>query len=172
MKKYPIPTHLKNILKIDESLSDMDNIAGKIVCNCGCEKFRIMQNEDKEYNSSLPYEEQDGIKVNAICEKCGKTLLLFDQAAQGYDGFVCHLCKTASDESLTPLKCKTCGEGVFGVTMEIEVEDEEQFIEECVTESPDEFSPEDFVDAFNWITVNVHCESCGNEEEWISLELS
>ena len=172
MKKYPIPTHLKNIFEIDENLSDMNNISGKIVCNCGCEKFRIMQNEDMEYDSSLPYGEQDGIKVIAVCEKCGKTLLLFDQATQGYDGFVCHDCKTASDESLTPLKCKKCGEGAFGVKMEIEVEDKEQFIEECVNEYPDEFSPEDFVDAFNWITVNIHCENCENEDEWISLELS
>lgn len=172
MKNYPIPTHLKNIFEIDESLSDMNNLSGKVVCNCGCAKFRIMQNEDKEYDSSLPYGEQDGIKINAVCEQCGKILLLFDQATQGYDGFVCHDCKTASDESLTPLTCKKCGERVFSVKMEIEVEDQEQFIEECVTDNPDEFSPEDFVDAFNWIVVNIHCESCENEEEWIDLELS
>lgn len=172
MEKYPIPTHLKEILDVDESCSDQNDVDGKIVCTCGCEKFRIMQNEDAEYDDSLPYGEQDGMKINAICEKCGKTLLLFDQATQGYDGFVCHDYKTAPDEKLTPLRCKKCGKEVFRVKLGIEVEDRAQFIEECVADAPDEFAPEDYVDAFNWITVDFLCEDCKNADEWISLELS
>lgn len=172
MEKYPIPTHLKDILNVDESRSDLHDIEGKIVCTCGCEKFRIMQNEDHNLSNSLPYGVWDGIKINAICEKCGKTSLLFDEATQGYNGFVCHDFKTAPDEKLTPLRCKMCGKEVFSIKLGIEVEDKEQFIEECVTEYPDEFSPEDFVDAFNWITVDICCEDCKKNDEWLSLELS
>lgn len=172
MEKYPIPTHLVNILKVNEKHSDLRTINGRIICNCGCEKFRIMQNEDREYDSTLPYGEEDGMKITAVCEDCRKTMLLFDEATQGYNGFVCHDCKTAKDESLSLLKCKKCGEHAFKVIMGIEAEDQEQFIEECVEESPEEFVPEDFVNAFNWITVTVQCTSCCSEDEWVSLELS
>lgn len=172
MGNYPIPTHLIHILKADTKHSDMHNINGEIVCTCGCEQFQIMQNEDAEYDSTIPYGEQEGIKINAICEKCGKTLLLFDQATQGYDGFVCHDFKTAKDESLTRLTCRKCGQDVFQVRMCIEVEDQEQFIEECVMEYPDEFSEDNYVDAFNWITVTLHCVNCDDKNEWINLELS
>lgn len=172
MEKYPIPTHLKDILDVDEACSDIHNIEGKIVCSCGGEKFRLLQNEDYKCSDFLPYGEMDGIKIKSICEKCGKIYLLFNQATQGFDGFVCHDFKTASDDKLTSLKCEKCGKEVFSVKLGIEVEDKEQFIEECVTVNPDEFSPEDFVNAFNWITVDVCCDGCKKEREWISLELS
>lgn len=172
MKKYPIPTHLKNIFDVDKSCSDMHDLSGVIICTCGCEKFRIMHNNDRKYDHSIPYYQQDSMKINAICEKCGKTLLLFDGATQGYDGFVCQDGKTASDESLTLLNCQKCGKELFRIKLDIEVEDEEQFVEECVTEYPDRFSPEDFVDAFNWITVTVLCDCCKTVDEWVSLELS
>ena len=45
-------------------------------------------------------------------------------------------------------------------------------MEECVAEYPYEFAPEDFVDAFNWITVTVQCDACNNVDEWINFELS
>lgn len=170
--EYPIPTHLKSILKVDKTLSDLNHIDGKVICNCGCENLKIMQNEDREYNESLSYMEQEGLEIIAICEECERKLLLFDEATQGYTGFVCHECKTPKYESLTGLKCKKCGADVFDVMLGIEVEDREQFIEECVAESPDEFSADDFVNAFNWITVTVHCVNCGNRNEWVSLELS
>ena len=54
----------------------------------------------------------------------------------------------------------------------IEAEDQEQFIEECVMEYPDEFSEDNYVDAFNWITVTLHCVNCDDKNEWINLELS
>jgi len=172
MEIYPVPNHLKSILKVDEDLSDMHDLDGKIVCTCGCQKFRIMHNNDRKYDDSLNYREQDGLKINAICSKCGKKHLLFDEATQGYGGFVCHDHKTADDKTLTGLKCKKCGADMFSVMIGIEAEDKEQFIEECVTEYPDEFSLEDFIDSFDWITITVRCESCGNVDEWISLELS
>lgn len=172
MEGYPLPRHLEGILEIDEKRSDMSEILGETVCPCGCRFFEIFQNEDAEYDSSKPYGEQDGMKINAICTGCGRTLLLFDQALHGYDGFVCHDFVTARDESLTPLKCFKCGRGVFSVTIGIESEDKEQFIEECVNDAPDEFEPEDYVDAFGWITVDVLCKNCGCKNDWISLELS
>lgn len=169
---YPIPTHLKNILIVNESETDSSNLNGKIVCDCGCEHFSILHNEDREYDSKLKYWEQDGLKVVAVCDKCKKKHLVFDEATQGYNGLVCGDCKTASDDSLTYLKCPKCGSDIFSMTIDIEIEDKEQFIEECVNEYPDRFSPEDYIDSFDWITINIRCKKCAYEYEWISLELS
>lgn len=170
--EYPIPTHLRDIFKVDEQHSDQTELRGKIVCPCGCEIFKIMHNEDREWDDSLPYGEQVGLKINTICVKCNQTLLLFDQATQGYDGFVCYDFKTASDDSLSSLTCEKCGVSMFHVKLVIEVEDKEQFMEECVADAPDAFKPEDYVDAFNWITVTVRCAACDYENDWIDLELS
>ena len=57
--------------------------------------------------------------------------------------------------------------------MEIEVEDREQFIEECVEFEPERFVPDDYVDAFNWIVISAECAECGDyREKWVDLELS
>jgi len=35
----------------------------------------------------------------------------------------------------------------------------------------EEFKPDDWTEAFSWITIKVICNSCGEEnEEWISYE--
>lgn len=172
MNNYPIPTHLKNIFEIDESASNNYAISGKIVCDCGCNKYNIYHNDNREYDHSVPYSEQEGLKIVVKCVKCEKEHLLFDQATHGYDGFVCHDLKSADNESLELFKCKPCMSEVFLINVDIEVEDLEQFIDECVTEFPDEFSPEDYVNAFNWIVISLTCSECNETIEWINLELS
>ena len=170
---YPIPTHLKTIFKVNEAESNKDNLNGKIVCECGCDCFSIFHNLDRKYDKSLRYNEQDGLKVIAVCKNCKKKHLIFDEATQGYNGYVCRDCITAQDESLVKLMCKKCGSEIFSMVVEIELEDKEQFIEECVSIEPDRFTPDDYIDAFDWITIDVTCKNCGEEDsDWISLELA
>ena len=47
----PIPTHLKDILIVDESKIDANSICGTISCTCGCGdmKLKIYANERKGY---------------------------------------------------------------------------------------------------------------------------
>lgn len=172
MNHYPIPTHLKNILEIDENESNNYVISGKIVCDCGCNKYNIYHNKNREYNYSVPYREQEGLKIVIRCIECEKEHLLFDQATQGYGGFVCHDLKSADNERLELFQCESCMAEAFLIKVDIEVEDFEQFIEECVTEFPEEFSPEDYVDAFNWIVISLICNECDKIIEWVNLELS
>ena len=47
-----------------------------------------------------------------------------------------------------------------------------QFIEECVEEFPEDFSPEDYIDAFNWIVISLTCDKCNEKKELVNLELS
>ena len=39
-------------------------------------------------------------------------------------------------------------------------------------ESPEVFAPEDYVDAFNWIVINLKCNVCYNIHELVNMELS
>lgn len=172
MNIIPIPTHLKHILKIDENKSNKEEVAGKIVCSCGCNKFHIFHNINREYDHSIPYSEQDGLKVLIKCIECENSYILFDEATQGYNGFVCHDCKTANDENLEIFKCESCGAYSFKIDLDIEAEDYEQFIEECVEEFPEDFSPEDYIDAFNWIVISLTCDKCNEKKELVNLELS
>ena len=110
--------------------------------------------------------------ITAKCSKCGDTELLFDQAKHGYDGFVCHSFRSADKNALKHVKCEKCGGEIFSADISIEVEEKEQFIEECVNEYPEEFSEEDFADAFGWFTLTAKCAKCGLNNEVIDLELS
>ena len=172
MKSYPIPTHLKNTFEIDENESNNYAISGKIVCNCGCNKFKIYHNMNREYNHSVPYSEQEGLKILIRCIECEKEHLLFDQATQGHDGFVCHDLVSANNDHLELFQCGSCMSEAFIIKVDFEAEDLEQFIEECVTEFPEEFSPEDYVDAFNWIVITLTCNECNEIIELVNLELS
>ena len=168
----PIPTHLKTIFRVNENETNASNLSGSIVCDCGCEYFTILHNENRQYDPSMRYSEQDGLKVVAICNNCRKKHLIFDEATQGYNGLICGDFKTALDSCLSDYICHKCGSTIFSISLDIEIEDKEQFIEECVNEYPDKFSPDDYIDAFDWITISVCCKKCSKEIEWISLELS
>ena len=168
--EYPVPRHLRALLRIDTKHSNAAHIGGTVVCKCGCERFGILHNADAPYDDSLPYGAHPGMKIKGICADCGAAHLLLDAAVHGYDGFVCHDYKSALDSSLTPLQCGKCGAGTFGIRLDIEAEDREQFIAECVSDAPDEFVPEDYVDAFGWITVTVTCDACHRKDTWIDLE--
>ena len=85
----PIPTHLKAIFRVNEHETNASNLSGSIVCDCGCKYFTILHNENRQYDPSMSYSEQDGLKVVAICNNCRKKHLIFDEATQGYNGLVC-----------------------------------------------------------------------------------
>lgn len=163
--KYPVPTHLREIYKLDMDKTEPDWLFGKLQCTCGCGQFRMLHNncEDREHS----------LKLQADCAGCGKRWLVLDEALQGYDGFVCHDGSSAPDSELRGYFCPSCGQMHVTVTLAIEPEDFEQFREEILSEYPDEFTAEDYVDAFGWITVSLACTACGCQENgWVDLELS
>lgn len=146
--EYPIPTHLKHLLKVDMSKSDSNYLSGSIVCECGCDRFSIQHNENRKYDPQIPFDEQDGLKVIVNCKECEIEYVLFDESKHGFNGFVNEDCRTASNDSLNELSCKTCGSRYFFVNVGIEAEDKNQFVEECVNEFPERFTAEDYVDSF------------------------
>lgn len=177
-KKLPIPRHLEEIYHAEIQLSDENNLEGSIKCTCGCSSFKI-----KTFSSSYRQERCIGVEkykngfalvLYGVCENCSKEWLLFDLSKHGYDGFVCHDGMELSENTkLKVYTCPECDGKSFGISLGIETEDQEQFMEEVVDEFPDEYEEEDYVDAFNWLTVSLECRGCKCRlNQWLDIELS
>ena len=171
---YPIPRHLTEILRVSDF--DGNNLDGKIVCTCGCNSFGIKYFGGILSDGGLSvekYGERYALVVKAVCRDCGKEWLIFDLSKHGFDGLVNESGVAVPEESLIRYSC--CDDSVYEIEVGIETEDPEQFIEEVVNEefSDGKFSPEDYVDAFDWLVVHLKCTTCGKEfKDWINLELS
>lgn len=171
----PIPTHLQNFLMVNSLKSDMNNVEGRLCCSCGCQGFKIKAFDIDENNHASVgrYNDDYAMKISTDCCNCGKNLLLFDMSKHGYDGFVCGDGTTVPNEKLIPFYCDKCQSNNFEVSLLIEAEDKEQFIEEVISTEPDRFTVDDYVDAFNWIVISLKCNKCNHEiKNWIDLELS
>jgi len=171
----PIPTHLKDILLVDEKEFDGNSICGKIGCTCGCRniKLNIYANEHKDYIGVKKYKDNYGFRIAGTCGECGKQFDIFDMAKHGYDGFVCQDGISVEDTDLWGVTCGKCQGDMFDVNIEIELEDQEQFVEEVVEDAPEKYAPEDYVDAFNWFNASLQCKKCGRKmHNWVSLETS
>jgi ribosomal protein S27E len=170
----PIPKHLESILKpIGESNNEFE-VTGKIVCDCGTENFTI-----EIVGDDVDYQKDNVIKVTEIdenyflivkvkCNDCGKEHLIFDNDYHGWNGFVC-----GGDSRNLPRPdtknwaCNKCQHANHSLIVSIHSQGQEDFIEE----GGEEFDPNDWVEAFDWITIKTTCKSCGEtNDEWISYE--
>lgn len=151
----PVPTHLQKYLTPVGNKNSEYEVKGKIHCACGNESFKIFESNDRQI-------------IKLLCRQCGREILLFDAGKHGWEGFVCNddfLDRTLPFEKYI---CSKCGEASFGVTVHILSQGKEDFSEEC---DDDSFSPEDWVNAFEWITVSLLCSECKfSEKEWLDFE--
>jgi hypothetical protein len=141
--------------------------------------FCQMESTEQLGNGKIFYFKNDSFEVLHNAEKnliklknasCGE-ITLFDAAKHGYDAVVCGL-KINQSEELLPFTCTDCGGGMFRVFMSFQSQGKETFIKEVVAENP-AFKPEDWVDAFDWITVNLECAGCGRHlDGWLEYETS
>ena len=153
----PIPTHLQPFLLPVGTDNDEFEVTGIVRCPCNCEEFEVFECCGRHI-------------VKLICKKCGREILLFDAGKHGWDGFVCQ--NDFLDRSEPPVKftCPKCGSDAFRITVRISSQGKQDFEEECLAHD-DSFSIEDWVDAFEWITVSLSCGKCGREEDdWLDLE--
>lgn len=172
---FPIPRHLIKIYKVNSNSSDEHNLEGHIHCDCGCQQFEILifADMDNDNPQVCEYEDDYAFVIKSICKDCKKEWLLFDMFRHGYNGYVCHDGVTVPDSKLKEYVCPECKNRFFEIAVGIELEDKEQFIEEIVEEDPDNFSEEDYVDAFNWINIDIKCCCCDRQSKnWISFETS
>ena len=156
-KTFPIPQHLQTILiPIGEENSEFE-VAGKIKCSCDCESFEVLESNGKQL-------------VKAICKKCKKEFVLFDNGKHGWNGFVCGDDFLDREVPFNQSICSECEEDAFNITINIHSQGKEDFEEECLS-NDDSFTLEDWVNAFEWITISLSCIKCGfTDKDWLDLE--
>lgn len=170
-----VPKHLKKILRVNE-YDNRGTISGQIVCECGQKTFGIKYFGEiyrpgcigmSEYNGKYAH------TVKAVCRVCGKEWELYDFAKHGYDGLICGDGISVPDSELVDVAAND--ERDFEINMSIEFDDEEQFIEEVVENPPDgmEFAPEDRVNIWSWIIIDLKCAESGRTlEGFVDSELA
>ena len=172
----PIPRHLLKVFQADTDKCDEYNLEGKICCDCGCDSFQIKIFADLKCGAEphvCKYQDDYALVIKAVCRDCKKEWLLFDMSQHGYNGYVCHDGLPVPDTELKIFACPECGEDLFEIAVGIEVEDQAQFIEEVVEYEPEHFSKEDYVDAFDWINIDIKCPHCKKQiKGWINFETS
>lgn len=171
---FPIPKHLKDILKLTGNDNNEFKINGKIVCECGCEKFTIkIVGDDADYNSYKVIRVADiegfGFLIIKIkCNNCDKKYLVFDNDYHGWNGFVCGGDNREEKRPKTrDWHCNKCQKTDHSLMISIYSEGQEDFIEEA----GDQFDKEDWTEAFGSINLKVDCNVCGGKnDEWLSYE--
>lgn len=165
------PKHLEKIYHP----TDNECLEGNIICECGCKTFGIKFFGEvlEEQIGIEKYQEKYAQTVKAECSCCGKEYLLYDFARHGYDGLICEDGAIVPDEMLKPL---AIGEDdSFEIQMQIEVDDEEQFLEEVVNYTPlnNRFSLDDRMSIWSWVVINLTGAKSGKKySDWVDEELA
>lgn len=147
----PIPTHLQSILfPLGDNNSECE-VTGIIKCHCGSECFEISESNERQM-------------LKIVCNKCKNEFVLFDSGKHGWNGFVCRNDFLDREIPLEKVCCSKCGESNFRITLHISSQGKEDFAEECLANG-DSFSQEDWVNAFDWITISLSCIKCRHSEK-------
>ena len=154
--ELPIPTHLRGYLTPCGDENDEYSVTGELHCPCGGD-FEVWESNGR-------------CLLRLACARCGRELQLYYASRHGWNGFVCHEDSIDHAEPLARYACPTCGKTEFAVTVTVGSQGREDFLEECVAVEKG-FTPEDWVDAFESLTVTLDCKGCGaHEEAWAALE--
>lgn len=155
--ELPVPTHLKDILFPIGNDNNEFEVTGEIKCSCGNEYFEI-------------WESNEQLIVKVICKQCKKEFVIFDSGRHGWNGFVCGDDFLNRELPYNKYHCSSCEEDGCKVIVHISSQGKEDFIDECLS-TDDSFSVEDWVDAFEGISISLICENCGElSEEWLDAE--
>lgn len=169
----PIPDHLKEIFHPLGEENNEFSVTGELVCTCGCSTFSL-EYEGQVRDGYLCEVNRGGhfhLAVYARCQDCGKEYLVFDENQHGWNGFV-------AGEEVPPLPirelyaCKSCKENASRLVVGIESQGKEDFLEESGYGEPGcPFGEEDWVNAFEWITLSITCQKCGEKlPNWLDAE--
>ena len=171
-KMAEIPRYLREYFVLGKEMKN-HGFEGSIRCTCGNQQFKVLYygEEKKEYIQVKPYQDYYGLHAACVCTKCNKTIELFDMARHGYNGFVCQEDPSAKEAEHSVYSCYKCGGEEFEITLGIIPGDREQFIEEVVSNEPDRFTEDDYIEAFGDIWISLRCINCGKDiEDWLEME--
>ncbi len=170
----PIPKHLQDIFIPIGDKNCENQVNGVIRCSCGCESFHIKIFADTEEGCAEVCEYKDGfaLVVKAVCMDCGKEYLIFDDSRNGWDGFVCQDGIPVPDEELKSWNCPKCDCDIHNIELCILSQGKQDFIDTSgIADGETEFSEDDWVEAFEWITIGLKCYNCSHREvDWVDYE--
>ena len=153
----PVPTHLQPYLQPTGEHNNEYEVTGVIQCPCGSGTFEVWESNERQI-------------VTLGCRQCGKEILVFVSGRHGWDGFVCKA--DFLDRALPGKKyhCPKCGQDVFRAELWISSQGKQDFLEECVANDPS-FSPDDWVNGFDWIRIGISCVNCSfKDKDWVDME--
>lgn len=170
----PIPSHLQPILKPAGDGNSEFQVTGEIQCQCGCKQFEILfVGDDSQFESDRTIDVKEigddfFLIVYVKCADCNKELLLFDNDYHGWNGFVCGGDNRSVDRpKLQKWQCDRCSNSENKVSVIISSQGKDDFMEEGGAE----FGEENWVEGFEYITIETECCNCTEKhEEWISYE--
>ena len=171
---FPIPKHLKKIIKPIGKNNSEFQLNGKLECNCGSEKFVIrLVGDDSEYKNHqvIRVTEINGdffLIIKGYCKNCNSEHLIFDNDYHGWNGFVCGGDnKEAPRPSSKDWNCDKCANDEHRIELNIASQGKEDFVDE----GGEEFGEENWAEGFSWITMKTECLNCNKSNpEWISYE--
>lgn len=174
--QLPLPSHLKDILKPIGNENTEFLLTGKVVCSCNSENFTIkIVGDDSEYEEEnvIRVIEVDGnyfLIIKVECNSCHKEHLIFDDGFHGWNGFVCGIInKSLPRPEAKAWGCNKCTKTNHSIVVTISSQGKDDFISEGGTDEG--FDENDWVEAFDWITIGIACNSCEEKnDEWISYE--
>ena len=173
-KMLPIPKHLKDILAPMGDANCESRVNGVIRCLCGCECFhvKIFADIKKGYPQVCEYKDNYALVIKTVCMDCTKEYLIFDKSKHGWDGFVCHDGVSVPDDELKSWQCPKCTSDIHNMEICIMSQGKQDFIDESgIADGETEFSEDEWIEAFDWITIGLHCHGCGySDEKWIDYE--
>ncbi len=164
-----LPSHLKDILSVTER--DEWSISGDIVYTCGCDSFVIKYIDTDISNDE--YHKKTVCIIKAYCECCGKEWLLFDYAKHSFDSLICGCGISVPDTDLSDFISDN--EHIFNISMKIDIDDEEQFAEYFLKNSPMgiSYTPDDLYNVWCWVTINLRGSGSGKEiNDFIDIQLA
>ena len=168
------PTHISSCIKSSVLECNGSLLNCDIACLCGNQVFQLLYPgathlyQGKKIPCTLQTDDSFFFLIRAKCIICGRGHVLFDKDFHGWDGFVCHDVKEASKTrpSLVPWKCIKCGKLEHSVQIQFCYGGEDEMIEDLA-----DFPIENLADAFQWIYIDITCESCGLvTKKWVDYE--
>jgi hypothetical protein len=171
----PVPSHLAECAVPKDVRVDEEPLDAVIKCNCGSVRFRLMYpgqthvvgGETIPCTATTP--EGYFFLVRADCVGCNREHVLLDADLHGWNGFVCHEAELArrTRPPLVAWKCLGCGSVEHEVSVQIQTEGKDDFIDQA----GDEFDEDRWPDGFGWFSAAIACGSCGRQSnEWVSYE--
>ena len=174
----PIPEYLENWLVPDCSDHNEYKVSGAVECLCGNTTFKVdfVGEEDDQNVYSIHIEEHPNpeyndyfaLVIHITCTQCARTHTLYDRHQHGWNGYIAVEGKgfPFTKEMLHSKSCKNCGKTNFKLQTSIYSMGKVDF-----TENAPDRPKEQWVNAFERITVDLACTDCGHAQtNWLDDE--